>query len=70
MAFQKLYAPIEVPNKTVEFIYTLRISGKKDNQKNDGNLIDKSFYQSYKNKYVRTFRCGIQTVVDLVSPAK
>ena len=37
----KLYAPIEVPNKTVEFIYTLRISGKKDNQKNDGNLIDK-----------------------------
>ena len=37
----KVYAPIEVPGNTKEFIYTLRISGKDRSISEDGKLFDK-----------------------------
>lgn len=42
----KVYAAIELPPNTVEFIYTLRISGDSDKLKEDGTLynqVDKSY---------------------------
>jgi hypothetical protein len=42
----KIYAPIELPKNTIEFIYTLRISGSTDKLSEDGRLynqVDKSY---------------------------
>jgi hypothetical protein len=36
----KVYVPIEIPNNTVEFIYTLRISGEDGTQREDGRLFN------------------------------
>lgn len=42
----KVYAPIELPPNTIEFVYTLRISGDSDKLTEDGTLfnqVDKSY---------------------------
>ncbi|WP_353079643.1 hypothetical protein [Flavobacterium sp.] len=36
----KVYVPIEIPKNTVEFIYTLRISGDEDTEREDGKLFN------------------------------
>ena len=36
----KVYVPIEIPKNTVEFIYTLRISGEDETQREDGRLFN------------------------------
>jgi hypothetical protein len=36
----KVYAPIEIPKNTKEFIYTLRISGEDETQREDGRLFN------------------------------
>lgn len=36
----KVYAPIEIPKNTKEFIYTLRISGDEDTEREDGKLFN------------------------------
>lgn len=36
----KVYAPIEIPKNTREFIYTLRISGEDETQREDGKLFN------------------------------
>jgi hypothetical protein len=46
----KVYAPIEVPENTKEFIYTLRISGKDQALNEDGKLFDKVRSSSKKVK--------------------
>ena len=36
----KIYVPIEIPKNTVEFIYTLRISGEDETRREDGRLFN------------------------------
>jgi hypothetical protein len=36
----KVYVPIEIPKNTVEFIYTLRISGDEETEREDGKLFN------------------------------
>ena len=36
----KVYVPIEIPKNTVEFIYTLRISGEDETEREDGKLFN------------------------------
>lgn len=48
----KVYAAIEIPNSTVEFIYTLRISGENQTLSNDGQLFNNVSTISKKVKFL------------------